>query len=234
MKTRTLVLALFIALSAWTLSASPILAQNRVFTLEELSQYDGKDGHPAYYAYEGVVYDVTNSPLWKLGQHFGHQAGQDLTGRLEGAPHGDDVVKAMPVVGTLGSGEQSAAPASIMPSPAAATVSPAAQVPQTVQQTQPQKPWYEGRIRILGISIVGWSGILLAIAFVLNFATCFALPWSKFPLPWSGSRPGPDKLDTVPTHKPWASIHKQFAWATVILGVIHGVLGLLQILGFYL
>ncbi len=233
MKTRTFVLALLIALSIWTLGFSSVSAQTRVFTLEELAQYDGKDGHPAYYAYEGVVYDVSNSPLWKLGQHFGHQAGQDLTGRLEGAPHGDDIVKAMPVVGTLESSQPATAPTVATAAPAG-TTAPTVTASSPVSTQQPQTQWFEGRIRILGISILGWTGILLAVAFVLNFATCFALPWSKFPLPWSGSRPGPDKLDTVPTHKPWASIHKQFAWATVILGVIHGVLGLLQMLGFYL
>jgi predicted heme/steroid binding protein len=36
----------------------------RKFTLEELKQYDGRDGRPAYIAYKGKVYDVTDSFLW--------------------------------------------------------------------------------------------------------------------------------------------------------------------------
>jgi predicted heme/steroid binding protein len=223
---------LLIAFATFVLAAQlqPVFAQGKVFTLEELSQYDGKDGRQAYYAYKGVIYDVTESRLWKLGEHFGLKAGNDLTGKLEGAPHGEDVVTSMPVVGSLAAAAtvQSSPAEKVMASPAQAAEAPAAPAVAT-------KPaWYEGRIRIAGISILGWTGILLAFTFVVNFATCFALPWSHFPLPWAGSRPGKDALDTVAVHKPWASIHKPFAWATVVLGVIHGVLGLLQLLGIYL
>lgn len=31
----------------------------KTFTVEELKQFDGQDGHKAYVAVEGVVYDVT-------------------------------------------------------------------------------------------------------------------------------------------------------------------------------
>lgn len=72
------------------------------FTAEELSRYDGKEGRSAYYAFEGKVYDVTNSALWKGGLHYTVQAGQDLTGKLEGAPHGTEVFAGFPVVGTYG------------------------------------------------------------------------------------------------------------------------------------
>jgi predicted heme/steroid binding protein len=65
----------------------------------ELSQYDGKDGHKAYFAYEGRVYDVTSSPLFKNGDHpGGHKAGTDLTGKLVGAPHGIEVFAPFKVV----------------------------------------------------------------------------------------------------------------------------------------
>lgn len=33
------------------------------FTREELAQYDGKNGNPAYVAYKGKVYDVSVSFL---------------------------------------------------------------------------------------------------------------------------------------------------------------------------
>jgi len=33
------------------------------FTLNELKQYDGRDGRSAYIAYKGKVYDVTESFL---------------------------------------------------------------------------------------------------------------------------------------------------------------------------
>jgi predicted heme/steroid binding protein/uncharacterized membrane protein len=71
-------------------------------TLDDLSQYDGRDNRPAYVAYKGAIYDMTKSRLWKHGSHvMKHSAGRDLTGLLETAPHGEDKVLAMPVVGQL-------------------------------------------------------------------------------------------------------------------------------------
>lgn len=32
------------------------------------------------------------SPLFKEGRHYGHLAGTDLTGKLEGVPHGVEVL----------------------------------------------------------------------------------------------------------------------------------------------
>jgi predicted heme/steroid binding protein len=73
-----------------------------VFTTEELAKFDGKDGRPAYFAYEGKVYDVTKSKFWKNGKHpGGHLASQDLTDSLLPAPHGAEVLKRFPVVGIL-------------------------------------------------------------------------------------------------------------------------------------
>jgi len=74
----------------------------KVFTEEELAQYDGKNGNPVYVAYNGKVYDVSASFLWKGGKHqVFHRAGVDLTDALEQAPHGGDVIEKFPIVGTL-------------------------------------------------------------------------------------------------------------------------------------
>ncbi|MHC3995586.1 2-oxoacid:acceptor oxidoreductase subunit alpha [Thiomicrolovo sp. ZZH C-3] len=71
-------------------------------TPRELAAYDGRDGRPAYIAYKGKIYDVSESPMWAEGNHQGmHQAGRDLTPMLEGAPHGDEVFARYSVVGTL-------------------------------------------------------------------------------------------------------------------------------------
>ena len=72
------------------------------FTLEELKNYDGKDGRPAYIAYKGKVYDVTDDFLWTGGDHQGeHAAGRDLTEEMALAPHGEDVVERVKLVGVL-------------------------------------------------------------------------------------------------------------------------------------
>ncbi|NTU72002.1 MAG: cytochrome B5 [Coriobacteriia bacterium] len=71
------------------------------FTLEDLAGYDGRDGRLAYVAYEGVVYDVTDSPMWDGGGHEAlHSAGADLTEEHADAPH-DVYVTDFPEVGRL-------------------------------------------------------------------------------------------------------------------------------------
>jgi predicted heme/steroid binding protein len=69
---------------------------------EELARYDGKGGAPAYIAYKGKIYDVSSSFLWRNGRHqVLHQAGHDLTGDLDKAPHGPEMLERFPVVGLL-------------------------------------------------------------------------------------------------------------------------------------
>ena len=79
-----------------------VTTDNGGMTLEQLAQFDGKEGRRAYFAYQGEIYDATGSPLWKNGLHMGrHQAGSDLTEVLSQAPHGEDKVRAMKKVGSV-------------------------------------------------------------------------------------------------------------------------------------
>ena len=74
----------------------------KTFTLEELKQSDGRDGRPAYFAYKGKVYDATDDPLWIDGDHQGqHKAGIDLTEELSQAPHGEDELAMVKLIGIL-------------------------------------------------------------------------------------------------------------------------------------
>jgi predicted heme/steroid binding protein/uncharacterized membrane protein len=83
-------------------------------TADELSRYDGKEGRSAYVAYKGTLYDVTNSKLWREGSHLKrHSAGSDLTDVLKTAPHSEDRVLKMPVVGNLVPAKASGKPAHI-------------------------------------------------------------------------------------------------------------------------
>ena len=71
-------------------------------TREELEKNDGKNGKPAYIAYQGKVYDVSDSSFWMDGEHMGmHNAGKDLTEDLEMAPHRDENFEKVKLVGTL-------------------------------------------------------------------------------------------------------------------------------------
>jgi predicted heme/steroid binding protein/uncharacterized membrane protein len=74
-------------------------------TSEELATFNGKDGKPAYIAFQGKVYDVSGSPLWSKGTHMlRHLAGQDLTGSISAAPHGVEVFERYPQIGGLKKG----------------------------------------------------------------------------------------------------------------------------------
>ncbi len=82
---------------------SPVAALiSNEITPEQLSHFDGKENRPAYVSYKSMVYNLTNSRLWKNGAHMvKHSAGGDLTGALKNAPHGEDKILAMPQVGML-------------------------------------------------------------------------------------------------------------------------------------
>lgn len=72
------------------------------FTLEELAEFDGKDGARAYVAVQGVIYDVTDLPRWEGGTHNGYDAGQDLTDIiLNKSPHGLSTLERAIKVGVL-------------------------------------------------------------------------------------------------------------------------------------
>ena len=72
------------------------------FNIDELAEYNGENGNPIYIAFEGKVYDVTESKLWRKGLHMNrHQGGHDLTNDLQAAPHDKDVLQRYPQVGIL-------------------------------------------------------------------------------------------------------------------------------------
>jgi len=72
------------------------------FTNRELKEFDGTRGRPAYIAFKGKVYDVSNSRLWIDGKHQGrHSAGDDLTESILNAPHGEEIFMKFRIVGEL-------------------------------------------------------------------------------------------------------------------------------------
>ena len=72
------------------------------FDVEDLAAFNGQDGKPAYIAYQGKVFDVSGSKLWKGGLHMKrHHAGKDLSAELPAAPHKEDVFERYPQVGIV-------------------------------------------------------------------------------------------------------------------------------------
>jgi len=78
------------------------VTEEKKVTKQELEENDGKNGKPAYFAYRGKVYDVSQSSFWIDGDHLGmHQAGRDLTEELEMAPHREENFVRVKLVGDL-------------------------------------------------------------------------------------------------------------------------------------
>lgn len=71
------------------------------YTRTQLALRNGQDRDEIWCAYEGIIYDLSTSRLWRNGKHYEHWAGQDLTAELADAPHTDRVFSRFPVIGQL-------------------------------------------------------------------------------------------------------------------------------------
>lgn len=71
------------------------------YTLQQLSLRNGQDRDEVWVAYQGLIYDVKKSRLWRSGNHYEHWAGQDLTRELKDAPHTAYVFDKFDVIGRV-------------------------------------------------------------------------------------------------------------------------------------
>lgn len=71
------------------------------YTRNQLALRNGQDKPQIWVAYKGMIYDVSESRLWRNGKHYEHWAGQDLTDELKDAPHSENVFEKFKVVGRL-------------------------------------------------------------------------------------------------------------------------------------
>lgn len=78
-----------------------LVAQLPTYTVGQLALRNGQDKPEIWVAYQGVIYDVSLSRLWKNGKHYEHWAGQDLTPELKDAPHSAIVFDRMKPIGRL-------------------------------------------------------------------------------------------------------------------------------------
>lgn len=72
-----------------------------LYTRSQLALRNGQDKPQIWIAFKGIIYDVTESRLWKNGKHYEHWAGQDLTEELAEAPHSDKVFVRFKIVGRV-------------------------------------------------------------------------------------------------------------------------------------
>lgn len=71
------------------------------YTLKQLALRNGQDKPEIWVAYQGFIYDVSGSRLWRGGKHYEHWAGQDLTEELSDAPHTAKVFEKFMVIGRV-------------------------------------------------------------------------------------------------------------------------------------
>lgn len=71
------------------------------YTRAQLALRNGQDRDEIWVAYQGLIYDVTPSRLWRNGKHYEHWAGQDLTDELPDAPHNAQVFDRFKAIGRL-------------------------------------------------------------------------------------------------------------------------------------
>jgi predicted heme/steroid binding protein len=71
------------------------------YSKSQLALRNGQDKPEIWVAYQGKIYDVSRSRLWRNGNHYEHWAGQDLTSELPDAPHNENVFDKFEVVGEL-------------------------------------------------------------------------------------------------------------------------------------
>ena len=71
------------------------------YTRQQLALRNGQDKPEIWVAFQGVIYVVTSSRLWKNGKHYEHWAGQDLTNELKDAPHTEKVFEKFEAIGHL-------------------------------------------------------------------------------------------------------------------------------------
>lgn len=77
------------------------LIKLKKYTVSQLALRNGAEKDEIWIAYQGIIYDVTHSKLWRDGKHYEHWAGQDLTDELSDAPHDTRVFEKLTVVGKL-------------------------------------------------------------------------------------------------------------------------------------
>lgn len=71
------------------------------YTAQQLALRNGQDKEEIWIAYQGLIYDVTDSKLWSNGTHYEHWSGQDLTAELKDAPHSQKVFDRLEIIGKL-------------------------------------------------------------------------------------------------------------------------------------
>lgn len=146
--------------------------------------------------YDNKVYDFSLAKLWDLTGHVGkHLCGKVYDKEtIEAGPHKVGVISKFYTAPLCGTLVES-------------------------QKTGPLEFLFGGIISIRRSMV--YVSLLF---FLLNFATCYAMPWASIKEPWTGDFPGKDSKDTVGKF-PLTHWHKIWAWMAIFSLSLHAILG---------
>ncbi len=71
------------------------------YSLKQVALRNGQDKEEIWVVFNGKIYDVGKSRLWRNGKHYEHWAGQDLTAELADAPHSEKVFEKFEIIGIV-------------------------------------------------------------------------------------------------------------------------------------
>ncbi len=79
---------------------------------------------------------------------------------------------------------------------------------------------------MIELELVWMSGLVAGLFFILNFTTCYSMPWAS-------NCPGIEKCKgkKCPERKPLCEHHKPLAWLTVLTGIFHIIISVLWYVG---
>jgi predicted heme/steroid binding protein len=83
------------------MSCSSEKSSMQVYTKQQLALRNGQDKPEIWVAFNGLIYDLSDSRLWRNGKHYEHWAGQDLTDELKDAPHTEEVFRKFKAIAKL-------------------------------------------------------------------------------------------------------------------------------------
>lgn len=167
--------------------------------------------------FEGMVYDLTEAKKWSIEGHVDqHQCGGIYTkGVVEDGPHEIAVLEQYAVAPICGEGFDEAR---------------GKRQSTAVSDTQVAGSALLNLKRPFGLSWRVLFAYVSGVFFILNFLTCYAMPWARRGAPWAGKRPGEDERDPG-GHFPLTHWHPWFAWGAVFFLALHGALGFLCVWG---
>ncbi len=201
-----------------TITSLPPLPKVDCYTTREVAREVGVGR--CLVIFDGGVYNVTEGNKWSPEGHVGQHAcgGVYISDTIEQGPHLAEVMKQFYVAPICGE-EETAMEVSPIRGEREIADGEVGQSDSEVLRRWSKRPF----------GLNGWRvffAYLSGIFFILNFATCYAMPWARHGAPWAGEKPGEDDKDQI-GHFPLTHWHPWFAWGSVLFLGLHGILGFL-------